>query len=73
MILKEGKLEGGRRGNCRFENSSETSGRWHLEERRAEKFRSVEDGKLRGTECMKCSRNFQKESSSTEIERLQRT
>jgi hypothetical protein len=60
LILKEGKLEEITSGNGRFENSSGKSGRWHLGEEVTEeqKFRSVEDGKLR-TEHMKCNRNFQ--------------
>jgi hypothetical protein len=51
MIPEEGKLEGVRvrRGNGRFENGSGKSGRRHLGEEVTEeqKFRTVEDGKLR--------------------------
>jgi hypothetical protein len=48
IILKEGKLEEVRR-NGRFENGSGKSGRQHLGEEVTEeqKFRSVEDDKLR--------------------------
>jgi hypothetical protein len=46
---RRGKLDGVRRGNGRFENSSGNSGRQHLRQEVSEeqKFRSVEDGKLR--------------------------
>jgi hypothetical protein len=48
MILKERKLEGVRRGNGRFENSSGKSRRQHLGKKVTEELRSrsVEDGKL---------------------------
>jgi hypothetical protein len=49
MIPKGRKLEGVRKGNGRFENSSGMSGRQNLGEEVIEeqKFRTVEDGKLK--------------------------